>query len=162
MRIPRTSGCIVCGRDNQHGLRLNLSVDETTGVVSVPFTPRPEHIGFIGIVHGGVISTVIDEAMVWAATWAGRRFCVCGELTVRFKSSARVGQTVRVLAKVDSSRPRLIVTSAEVVDEQGNLIATGSGKYVPLSPEQNREFVGTLVDEPETAQAAEELRSAAG
>src|SRR5687767_15623921 len=54
MELPHTAGCLVCGRQNPHGLRLSLDVDESSGVVRVDFTPRPEHIGFEGIVHGGV------------------------------------------------------------------------------------------------------------
>ena len=60
MELPHTAGCLVCGRQNPHGLGLSLHVDEGSGVVSVEFAPRPEHIGFEGIVHGGVLATVLD------------------------------------------------------------------------------------------------------
>ena len=78
IELPHTAGCLVCGRDNPHGLHLSLHVDPDSGIVTVDFIPLAEHIGFEGIIHGGVLATVLDEAMVWAATWAGRRFCVCG------------------------------------------------------------------------------------
>ncbi len=58
------------------------------GVVETRFLPAIEHVGFEGIVHGGAIATVLDEAMVWAASWHGKRFCVCGEMSVRFRQSA--------------------------------------------------------------------------
>jgi acyl-coenzyme A thioesterase PaaI-like protein len=161
MELPHTAGCIVCGRENPHGLRLDLHVDPAGGVVSTSFTPRPEHIGFVGIVHGGVVATVLDEAMVWAATWSGRRFCVCGEMTVRFRASARVGRTLHIEARVDSSRLKLIQTSAEARDPDGNLVATATGKYVPLPPDRNRDFVKTLVDEPATREAARSLQAVA-
>ena len=57
-----------------------------------------EHIGFEGVVHGGMIATVIDEAMVWAATWAGKRFCVCGEMSVRFRRPSVVGEELHLEA----------------------------------------------------------------
>jgi uncharacterized protein (TIGR00369 family) len=158
MELPHTAGCLVCGRQNPHGLMLSLDVDESTGVVSVQFTPRPEHIGFEGIVHGGVLATVLDEAMVWAATWAGKRFCVAGELTVRFRRSAGVGEPLRVETRVDSNRPRLIQTSGTVTGPAGALVAEATGKYVPVSPERHRQVVKTLVDEPATARAASLLK----
>lgn len=161
LELPHTAGCLVCGRQNPHGLRLSLHVDEGTGIVSTQFVPRPEHIGFEGIVHGGVIATVVDEVMVWAATWAGKRFCVCGELSLRFRRSAEVGQSLHVKAKVESHRSRLIQTSATVLDANGDLLATGSGKYVPLSPEQNRAFVKTIVDDAQTEPTTRRLRDAA-
>jgi len=158
MELPHTAGCLVCGRQNPHGLKLSLHVDESTGVVSVSFTPRPEHIGFEGIVHGGVLATVLDEAMVWAATWAGKRFCVAGEMTVRFRQSAAVGGALRVETRVDSNRSRLIQTSGTIIDSAGALVAEASGKYVPVPPERHRHVLTTLVNEPSTADAATLLK----
>jgi acyl-coenzyme A thioesterase PaaI-like protein len=161
LQLPHTAGCLACGRDNPHGLRLDLFVDPAPGVVLVQFIPRPEHIGFAGVVHGGILATVLDEAMVWAATWAGRRFCVCAELTTRFLKEAAVGRELAVVTKVESNRSRLITTSAAVRDARsGELVATGSAKYVPVPPERNRAFVATLVDDPATDEAARVLRAA--
>src|SRR3954467_11446620 len=131
LQLPHTSGCLVCGRDNPHGLKLDLHVDPESGVVGVEFTPRREHIGFEGVGHGGVIATVLDEAMVWCATWAGRRFCVCAELTTRFVKEAAVGRALIVQTKIESNRSRLITTSAEVRDaETEETVATGTAKYI--------------------------------
>ena len=158
LELPHTPNCLVCGRGNPQGLHLSLHVDPDSGVVTTRFTPTPDHIGFEGIVHGGVIATVLDEAMVWAATWGGRRFCVCGEMTVRFRESAGGGEEVRVTARVETARARLVTTSGEVTRADGTVLATASGKYVPLSDERHRAFVGTLVEEAGTARAAGVLR----
>lgn len=161
VQLPHAAGCLVCGRDNPHGLRLDLHVDRGSGVVRVEFTPRPEHIGFEGVVHGGVLATVLDEAMVWAATWSGRRFCVCGELTTRFRREAAVGRPLVVEARVETNRPRMLTTSANITDEAGDLVATGTAKYVPVPPERNRAFVQTLVPDPATVEAEHVLREGA-
>ena len=158
MELPHTAGCLVCGRQNPHGLKLSLHVDESTGLVWTDFTPRPEHIGFEGIIHGGVLATVLDEAMVWAATWAGRNFCVAAEMTVRFRKSAAVGAALRVEARVESNRPRLIHCVGTIHGGAGAVVAAAGGKYVPVPPERNRAVVATLVDEPSTARAAEALK----
>ena len=159
LELPHTAGCLVCGRDNPHGLRLDLHVEPESSVVRVRFVPRSEHIGFEGIVHGGVLATVLDEAMVWAATWAGRRFCVAGEMTIRFRSSAGVGEPLRVEAKVESARPRLVATSGTIHDDSGRLVATASGKYVPVDVARHRAVIETLLHEPATAAAAKVLQS---
>jgi acyl-coenzyme A thioesterase PaaI-like protein len=168
MELPHTAGCIVCGRQNVHGLGLSLHVDEQRGLVWTQFVPRPEHIGFEGIVHGGVLATVLDEAMVWAATWAGKRFCVAGEMGVRFRKSAAVGRALRCEATVESpaskrpGTPRLILARGTVVEVDGGaVIAEGTGKYVPVPPERNRDVVATLVHEQATADAASKLKEAA-
>jgi acyl-coenzyme A thioesterase PaaI-like protein len=160
LQLPHTAGCLVCGRDNPHGLRLDLRVEPDRAGVRVEFTPGPQHIGFEGIIHGGVLATVLDEAMVWSATWAATRFCVCGEMCIRFRREAAVGRALLVEAKIESNRPRLIATTGEVRDiDSGDLIATATGKYVPVSPERNRAFVQTLVPHPATRDAARVLQA---
>src|SRR5436190_9655924 len=160
LELPHTAGCLVCGRQNPIGLHLHLHVDEVTGAVETRFTPAAHHIGFEGIIHGGVLATVLDEAMVWAATWRGRRFCVCGEMSIRFRKAAEVGRPVIVRAAIESARTKMIQTSGQVLDEAGEILATASGKYVPLPRDRHEAFVATLVDEPATAAAARVLRSA--
>ena len=159
LELPHTSGCLVCGRDNPHGLHLHLHVDDTTGRVETTFTPKPHHIGFEGIVHGGVLATVLDEAMVWAATWRGRRFCVCGEMTVRFRQSPPIGRPLRIMAEVTQERVRLVQTTGSAIDKAGSTVATASGKYVPLDDARHRAFAATFLDEPATARAAAVLKS---
>jgi uncharacterized protein (TIGR00369 family) len=161
LELPHTSGCLVCGPANARGLRLSLYVDPANGAVETRYVPAVEHVGFEGIVHGGAIATVLDEAMVWAASWRGKRFCVCGEMTVRFRQSAKIGLALVCRARVESSRARLIVTSAEAVDESGRIIATAAGKYVPMPPAENRAFVATFVRDPATEAAAQILRESA-
>ena len=167
MELPHTAGCLVCGRQNVHGLGLSLHVDERTGVVWTEFSPRPEHIGFEGVIHGGVLATVLDEAMVWAATWAGKRFCVAGEMSVRFRRSAAVGQALRCEARVEAAgkrpgTPRLIHAAGTITEVDGGaLVAEATGKYVPVPPERNKVVVATLVDEAQTAAAAARLKEAA-
>ena len=148
--LPHTRGCLVCGRDNPHGIHLHLHVDDATGVVTSQFTAAPHHMGFEGIAHGGLLATVLDEAMVWAATWAGKRFCVAGELNVRFRRSVQIGQVVRVEARITSVRSRLIETEGFLRDEAGQVLAESTGKYVPVSPERNRAVIETFVAEAQT------------
>ncbi len=155
--LPHTAGCLACGRDNPHGLHLNLQVDPTTGIVRTTYTPTAHHIGFTNIAHGGVLATVFDEAMVWCASWHGKRFCVCGELTVRFRRSAVIGEPLRVESQITSARPRLIVTTSTMRDSSGTLIAEASAKYVPMAVDVHTAMVGTLILAPETAEAAARL-----
>jgi acyl-coenzyme A thioesterase PaaI-like protein len=159
IELPHTPNCLVCGRTNPHGLHLSLHVDPDTGVVTAPYIPTADHIGFEGIVHGGALATVLDEAMVWCATWAGKRFCVAAEMTVRFRESARPGDRLTVTAGIDLRRTKLVTATGSVTRDDGVLIATATGKYIPLPDDRNRAFVATLVADPKTAQAAAALGS---
>ena len=160
LELPHTPNCLVCGRSNPHGLHLSLHVDPITGVVTTTFVPTKDHIGFEGIVHGGVLATVLDEAMVWAATWHGKRFCVAGEMSVRFRQSANVGEPLLVTAAIDLARSKLITATGEVRRAADTtLLTTATGNYVPLPDDRNRAFVATLVDDPQTAQSAALFRN---
>jgi hypothetical protein len=127
LKLPHTANCLVCGRDNPHGLKLDFSVVANTGVVIAEFVGQKHHAGFEGLIHGGLISTVMDEAMTWAATWNIKRFCLCGE------------------------------PSAKVFDEYNKLLVTAAGKYVPVSGDQHGQFIRTFIDNPDTRAAAELL-----
>jgi acyl-coenzyme A thioesterase PaaI-like protein len=154
MELPHTSGCLVCGRDNPHGLKMSLYVDPETGVIATEFVARAEHIGFDGVVHGGVLATVLDEAMVWAATWSGKRFCFCGELMMRFKKPLGVGERVLVESRVEFSRPKLIQTMGTMRSPNGAIVAAGEGKYVPMELDQSERMMRTFVALPQTEAAA--------
>ena|ERR1051326_7721092 len=159
LELPHTQGCLVCGRSNPHGLKLSLHINPATSLVSVSFTPLPHHIGFAGIVHGGVLATILDEAMVWAATWHFKRFCVCGEMNIRFRHPASIGQKLTIEARTESARPKLISNTAQVTTDAGAVIATATGKYVPLPFDRNQVFLTTLLEEPATHAAAAMLRA---
>lgn len=159
LELPHSKDCLVCGRENPHGVHLSLFVDDSSGEVRTKFVPQPHHTGFENVVHGGILATVVDEAMVWAATWRGRRFCLCAELTTRFRHPSRVGRSMDVIAWVEFSRPRLIETTAKFVDPETNvLLATASGKYIPVDADQHLTFLETFVNEPSTADAVAFLR----
>ena len=161
LELPHTSGCLVCGRTNPHGLCLSLHVDPATSQVITTLTPKPEHIGFENIIHGGLLATVLDEAMVWAATWSAKRFCLAAELTVRYRASARPGEPLNVTANIDTARSKLITTTGQILRPSDNaVIATASGKFIPMDEPRHRAFVTTFVPDPRTREAATLLAGA--
>jgi acyl-coenzyme A thioesterase PaaI-like protein len=157
LQLPYSRDCLVCGRDNTHGLRLDLYVDPDRSIVRADFVPASHHAGFDEVVHGGLIATVLDEAMTWTATWWGRRFCFCGEITARFRKPVRPGVAYRIEALVEFAKPKLIETSAKLMESSGAPAATASGKYVPMSVEEHQRFIQTMIRAPATEATLELL-----
>lgn len=119
--------CFGCGDLNPIGLHLRFSTDEE--VVVARFTPEQEHQGFDDIVHGGIISTVLDEAMAWATAAAGL-WTVTAEMRVRFRQPLRVGTSTRVEARVIESRRRLVKTTAELrLEADDSIVASGTATF---------------------------------
>jgi uncharacterized protein (TIGR00369 family) len=153
LSLPHTAGCLVCGRDNPIGLQLSSQVDPATGSVQTRFTPSPRHIGFENLIHGGLLATVADEIMVWAAIWASRKACVAAELSIRFVQKAAPDRPLRAVATISRHRSRLIETAAQIHDAD-TLICTATAKYLPLGPQETAAFIQTFVPDPATAEAA--------
>jgi len=122
--------CFGCGDDNPIGLHLTFTPDGDG--VKASFVPGPEHQGFDGVVHGGIISAVLDEAMAWATAHAGV-WAVTGELRVRFRNPLSIGVPTTVTARVSGSRGRLVTTAAELqLDRDRSPIATASATFVKV------------------------------
>lgn len=128
LRLDDDSFCFVCGKDNPCGLK--LAFDNINGRVISEFTPSKVYQGYTGITHGGIISTVLDEAMIYAAMKDGI-FPVTAELTVRFKKPLMTDETVVIEAEVIDSNSKLITTRSKLTRKQdGELIAEGYAKLL--------------------------------
>ena len=158
LELPHTHGCLVCGRDNPHGLHLSSLVDSDSGSVQSTFIPAAHHIGFENIIHGGILATLLDELMVWSAIWASGKACVAAEMSLRFVHTAGVGQPLDAVATVTRNRSRLVETTS-TIHHNGNLICTATGKYAPLGKAHTQAFLKTLVASPSTVQTEQMLRS---
>ncbi len=123
--------CFACGRDNPVGLRLEFRLDEQ-GRASAEFVPREEFQGFAGVVHGGIVCAVLDEAMAWALILRGK-MPVTASLNARFHKPVRVGTRVRVIGEIVQAAARRYVLRAEIRDEDGGLAAEGEGVFVVVS-----------------------------
>ncbi|MBN1269033.1 MAG: PaaI family thioesterase [Kiritimatiellae bacterium] len=132
--LPWTKSCFVCGEENPHGLRLRSRVED--GKVIVDYTTRETDVGYRGIVHGGIMMTLLDEVMTWAAILAMRKMCVAAELNVRLRRPVGVGQALRAEGRVTRPSARLTLTEGVVLDSEGNALLTAEGKYMPMSEEQ--------------------------
>ena len=129
--LPHTKSCFVCGESNIHGLHLHFETDGR--VVRSRFTPRGEHVGFQGVTHGGILATLLDEIMVWACAVGAKKFGFCAEMTVRFQRPAAPGEELVAEAElVENRKGRLFQAKAELRNSVGEVIASSTGKYMPV------------------------------
>lgn len=143
--LPHTRSCFVCGEANPLGLNLRFETDGK--IVRARFTPRAEHNGFKGVVHGGLIATVLDEIMVWACAVPTRRFMFCAEMNVRFLRPMPPGAEVRLTGELVADRKgRIFEAKATAQDANGLTLAEATGKYLPIKnanlSELATDFVG--------------------
>ena len=145
--LPHTRSCFVCGESNPVGLKLLFHTDGR--VVQTRFIARPEHIGFKSVVHGGLITTVLDEIMVWACAVQMKRFAFCAELNVRFLNRLQPGEEATVVAEMVTNRKnRIFEAKAQMNNAEGENLATATGKYVPVPGTDITEMATDFVDDP--------------
>ncbi|AWB11068.1 putative domain 1-containing protein [Thermodesulfobium acidiphilum] len=115
--------CFACGKANPLGLRLEISQDEESVLTTFQF--QKSHQGWNNIVHGGIISTILDELSTWAAVRLGYKV-VTAQLTVKFKKPIYIGTNVMVSARVTEDKGRLIYAQSQIESiDKTILYATG-------------------------------------
>lgn len=152
--LPYSSWCYVCGKENPLGFRVVFSAKN--GRVTLRHVPELHRQGYLGVVHGGVISTLLDEAMGWAPTLVLKRMFVTAELTVRYLKPFPVERAMLIEAWPEKVSRRMALVLGEVRDEAKQLYASAKGKYLPMSEEETRKVDELLIYEPQTLRVFQE------
>ncbi len=113
---PQTA-CFACGPENPNGLRLCFTVNEDESV-SAAWRVPPGFEGFKGILHGGIVSTLLDEAMAKAVVRRGWQ-ALTAEIRVRLRKHIATGETVQIRGWVVERQKRRILTEASVSGMDG-------------------------------------------
>ncbi|MCI0746439.1 MAG: PaaI family thioesterase [Verrucomicrobia subdivision 3 bacterium] len=143
--LPHTHSCFVCGESNAIGLNLRFETDWRT--VRTRFTPRPEHAGFKGVVHGGILATLLDEIMVWACAAQTKRFAFCAELNVRFVKPVTPGAEILATGELTvNRRDRIFEAKGELKNQAGELLASATGKYLPIKQTDVAAMAADIID----------------
>ena len=122
-------GCFACGQANPHGLQMQ-GFRLRHGYAVAGFTPRVEHRGTEGALHGGVVTTTLDEISVWAAILTCHTMVVTGRLEVRFHRPAPVeSPALRVRGRVEERRGKRLVISAQLMSE-ATVCASSQGLFL--------------------------------
>jgi uncharacterized protein (TIGR00369 family) len=124
--------CFVCGKENSGGLQLDFSFSEDGWSAETVFLPDEKYQGWPGIVHGGMIMTVLDEVMAKAAVQRGYNV-VTGEMTVKLKNPAKTGEQLRCRGAIETIKKRIIYAGASATREDGTVIAEATAKLVIIA-----------------------------
>jgi len=124
--------CMACGDNNPRGLHMKFREEGEHYVCD--FTPERYHQGWEGIVHGGILATLLDETMNDMLSHNGEPVATA-ELTVRYKLPAKVGVPLQVRARMTRERPPLWEAEGDITDADGRVVATGTAKLMRVKAE---------------------------
>lgn len=128
MERERDTMCFGCGRDNPMGLHLHFRTDENGCYTS--FVPQPVHQSYDGRMHGGLISTLLDETMGNYPYMYEHKVAYTARLEVRFRQPVRIGERIRVITKVKRRKGQLLEMTGQVVREDGTVAVEADGKLM--------------------------------
>ena len=123
--------CFGCGPANQSGLRLDFLLTDDGSVVSFP-TIASVFEGHPGYLHGGVIATLLDEAMSKAVRALGRA-SMTRKMEVDFLRPVPSEAPLRLEGRVVRNEPRKHWAEARILDENGRLLAEAKGLFIEVS-----------------------------
>lgn len=119
--------CFACGPDNPIGMKLKVNRSEK-GRASFVWTPCREYQGWSGVLHGGIITTLLDEAMAYATGSITKGAATAG-IEVSFRKPINTEEEISVSASLEKERGRLILMSA-VLFQGGEEKAMAKAKFV--------------------------------
>lgn len=141
------NACFGCGQENPNGLRVAVFRDpENPKRILGEFDPQNYMIGFPGITHGGAIYTALD----CMATWSGmllrktKAIWMLRSATMKYHRPAFQGNPISLSAVIEKEEDawKAIEVRAEARNSEGNLLAEGRFKVIPVSPEKFKAMTG--------------------
>jgi uncharacterized protein (TIGR00369 family) len=121
--------CIGCGPESAMGLRMRFTREDDGSVTSTLVVPE-RFQGWRGVVHGGIVALMLDEAMAYAAA-ANGALGMTADLKLRFRAEVPVGGELTVRGRVLWQRRTVLAVEASITAAVGGaLLASGEGRFV--------------------------------
>lgn len=130
--------CFVCGQESEIGLKVKFELNET-GARAV-HTPRQDFQGFGGVVHGGILCSLLDDAMWKTVNGLTGAITMTAKMDVKFKSPAYIGKALTIQGEMLDEKRRsnrgFFEVKGRITDSEGKVLAEATGLYV--EPEEKR------------------------
>jgi len=129
--------CFVCGPDNPIGLHLHFRLED--GACVSEFTPGENHLGYPGVVHGGMIYSALDDVMAnWLYLRGARAYTARCE--IRYREPAAPGDTLHLTGRPTARRAKFVeLEGIATRASDGKVVATATATFVVID---EGEFAG--------------------
>jgi uncharacterized protein (TIGR00369 family) len=125
--------CFGCGGANDGGMKLTFTQDNVGRRIVGRFVLGPRYQGGGGMGHGGIIATLLDEAMGKVCRFRDAR-AVTAEMSIQYLKPVRVDEEITVVACETGFEGRNIFQSGEIRNAAGDVLAKGTARFVVLRP----------------------------
>ena len=144
---PNSRMCLVCGLKNSFGLHTAYYELDNNELLAV-FRPRAEHQSYPGRLHGGIISTILDETIGRAIMMhsVDEVWGVTVDLQIRFKKPVPLDKELKVVGRITKDGTRFFEGSGELLLADGTVAAEGHGRYLKAPLEKIADFDTDLLE----------------
>jgi len=123
--------CFICGKENPFGLKLDIQRLENPIRSTASFTLEKPYQGYGGVIHGGILASILDELMIYAL-YFWEIPTVTAKMEVKFKKKVSVGEPLTGFAWMKKDRGKMIEAEAEIVNSNGEQVSLGIGLFVKV------------------------------
>jgi uncharacterized protein (TIGR00369 family) len=135
--IPNYPNCFVCGDKNKIGLKVAFFFED--GKAKAQYIPTKEFEGYKDICHGGIISSLLDEVMIYSLIARGI-ITVTVQIEVKFKKPAKIGETLFLEGHLTEDKGKILMTEGKIFKQDGTIIAESKGKFFRAEGEMKKEI----------------------
>ncbi|MBN1334210.1 MAG: PaaI family thioesterase [Synergistales bacterium] len=142
-KLESSRGCFVCGNpelENPRSLGVVIFWDTDKKTTVIPIHPDNTWNGYPGVVHGGIIAAVMDDAMAWSVFKTSGKWGVTAKMSLRYRKAMKTGVEYTVKGKVTSITGKKVATESVIFDYEGNKIAESNALFI-LNPNVNGDEV---------------------
>jgi uncharacterized protein (TIGR00369 family) len=132
---PKKNYCFACGPDNPGGMHLQFTLDEERRTFVCHFNLPKRYTGPPGHCHGGIIATILDDAM-GKVNKLRNVVAVTREMTVEYLLPVPLGKPLTVEGREVAVDGRQHVNMAEILDQKGEVLARSKGIFIAIDPEK--------------------------
>jgi uncharacterized protein (TIGR00369 family) len=129
----RKNYCFVCGNNNPAGMKLRFSYDEERKCFVCRFRLSKRYTGPPGHCHGGIIATILDEAM-GKVIKLRHVVALTSQITVNYRKPVPLNQPLRVESREVKVKGRKHINKAEILNAQGEVLARAEGVFIAIDP----------------------------
>ena len=144
--MPHSTTCFVCGEANDIGLKCKFFADEHGYVHLNPIVSK-RYSGFMDVVHGGIQTAMLDEAMGWCGIIQGdsEELFFTREMKIKFRKNVRPMTPLFIETRLIAIKRGMAVTEGEITDDSGAVLTSARGIFVPIPKEKMKETQNGLL-----------------